>query len=198
MGRKRKAKPTFWQSPFEIVIDTREQKPYDFSGLVSDVKEGRVPIKVRTQIARLETGDYTVAGYQDQVVIERKSPSDLIKTLTHRRDAFFYELDRMRKIPCSLILVEGDIVPILLDPDLCLPLSQRKKIGRTIIAIQQDYATIQWSFAHTRNHAESYAWQWLKRWHRRHGNELEDLSVSELRAKSIDETTQGETDGPRV
>ena len=151
-----------------ILVDTREQKPFDFKGLYTDKKGGTLPIIVTTAPERLETGDYSIAGEQSIICIERKSPEDLIKTLTRRRNDFFDELRRMRSFKQAAIVVEAGFGPVL---DLVPHISKTnaKSIGRTILAIQQDYPTIQWAFMPSRDFAMRYTFQFLKRYHQRKG-----------------------------
>ncbi len=67
-----------------ITVDSREQHPYDFQGITA---AGR-PVEVTTITAGLKSGDYSIAGYEDAVAVERKSLSDLYGTLTSGRDRF--------------------------------------------------------------------------------------------------------------
>ena len=64
-----------------ILIDTREKKPLVFKG-------------VTTEIRTLKMGDYSIKGCycKGGIVIERKSPQDLIASLTQRDN-----LQRLRK-----------------------------------------------------------------------------------------------------
>lgn len=64
-----------------IVVDTREQTPYEFATMVCDKADGGGPLYVPTLRAGLPTGDYSLAGYEDMVAVERKSLADLFGTL---------------------------------------------------------------------------------------------------------------------
>ena len=61
----------------KILIDSREQNPYSFSGF--DVE----PITTA-----LPSGDYSLPGFTDRVAVERKELNDLLGCLTHDRDRF--------------------------------------------------------------------------------------------------------------
>ncbi len=79
-----------------IIIDTREQKPWDFSFWGTDMIS-----------SKLDYGDYTVAGKLDQIFIERKaSTSELSNTICtdngYRR--FNAEMERSGKARKVLIL----------------------------------------------------------------------------------------------
>ncbi len=76
-----------------IIIDTREQTPLIFRGY--EIKrEG------------LKTGDYSIDGYQDKFVVERKSKSDAYACVGRERERFEACLERLAKFDCSLIVIE--------------------------------------------------------------------------------------------
>ena len=79
--------------PFIIVVDTREQTPWSFD--------------VPTLRACLQTGDYSVAGLEHSVAIERKSLADLVGSLTAGRERFLRECDRLMAYRYRAIVVEG-------------------------------------------------------------------------------------------
>lgn len=73
-----------------IIIDSREQKPLDFSDLhIRGIKSLEVIIK------KLDEGDYSYQGFEDKVFIERKSCADLYGTIFQGRERFERELDRV-------------------------------------------------------------------------------------------------------
>lgn len=78
-----------------IIIDTREQAPFDFGGRVQTVRMG------------LETGDYSLAGFESIVTVERKSLPDYVSSLTWQRDRFLRECERLAAFPIKAIVVEG-------------------------------------------------------------------------------------------
>jgi ERCC4-type nuclease len=78
-----------------ILIDTREQTPLKFDLFPS---EG----------ATLPTGDYSVKGLEDTVMIERKSVSDLIGSLTSGRERFQREVQRMLAYRSRTLLIVGN------------------------------------------------------------------------------------------
>lgn len=90
---------------FVIVVDTREQKPFDFSG-------GSHPVP--TVRARLDTGDYSVLGREDSIAIERKSPEDFLGCLGQSRDRFFRELRRANvSMSFFAVVVEGSFSDLI-------------------------------------------------------------------------------------
>jgi DNA excision repair protein ERCC-4 len=86
-------------SDIRIVIDTREQLPFDFEGLPPDIY---MPSEVRT----LHTGDYSAVGYEDKIAVERKSLTDLLGCIGNGRDRFQRELERMMDFQFRCVVVE--------------------------------------------------------------------------------------------
>ena len=85
---------------FTIIEDSREQRPLDFSPFA--------PLGCASERRKLRAGDYTVAGYERQVLIERKSLNDAVGTLTHGRERFTREIyDRGAFYPAKLLVVEA-------------------------------------------------------------------------------------------
>lgn len=75
------------------IIDTREQHPADVSPLKSI--RGTLP-----------TGDYSLAGLESHVAIERKSLGDLLSCIGTSRERFEKELQRLLAYPCRAVVVE--------------------------------------------------------------------------------------------
>ena len=76
-----------------IVVDSREQDPLSFS--FPTITDG------------LSTGDYSIAGLEDDFAVERKSISDLVGSLTSGRDRFMRELQRLQAYPFKRLLIIG-------------------------------------------------------------------------------------------
>jgi DNA excision repair protein ERCC-4 len=72
-----------------------EQKPWVFP---DDVKVIKGPLR---------TGDYSVAGLKDCLCVERKSLSDLVKTVIQDWLRFTKELNRMAGFDVAIIAVEA-------------------------------------------------------------------------------------------
>ena len=81
-----------------IKIDTREQRPYEFEN-PSEV--GTIPI-----------GDYSIAGIEDCVAIERKELNDLIGCLTTGRDRFERELYKGKALDYFALVIEAGLSDI--------------------------------------------------------------------------------------
>ncbi len=84
-----------------IICDTREQDPLVFSDAV--IVESRA----------LHVGDYSIAGLETDVVIERKSLSDLLGSITSGRERFEKELRQLRGYRFAAILIESNWPTIL-------------------------------------------------------------------------------------
>ena len=82
-----------------ILIDSREQAPLLFANLT-------------TERATLPTGDYSVKGFERDFSVERKSVEDLVQSLTHGRDRFSRELQRMRAFDFRRLLVVGTLADL--------------------------------------------------------------------------------------
>lgn len=75
------------------IVDTREQQPYDLAPMAAEA-------------GTLQVGDYSVAGLQSVIAIERKELSDFIACCGRERDRFQRELNSLRGWPVSAVLIE--------------------------------------------------------------------------------------------
>lgn len=82
-----------------IVIDTREQKGWNWENDPT----------VTTTRATLSTGDYTLAGHETAICIERKSLIDWVNTIVAGHGRFHEELLRMKSYDRSFIIIEASI-----------------------------------------------------------------------------------------
>ena len=98
--------------PFVVSQDSREQAPWAFQGIVV---ERRLWI-IRRRVATLQTGDYSIAGCEDRLVIERKSAADLVGSVTAGNARFRREHERMQAIVTAggfaCVIVEGSLSAI--------------------------------------------------------------------------------------
>jgi ERCC4-type nuclease len=82
-----------------IVVDTREQNPFDFSrfeGWFSGVER-----------RALKLGDYSIAGLEEVCVVERKTLSDLVRSFTVERPIFVTRLRQMAEYPHRLLVISA-------------------------------------------------------------------------------------------
>jgi ERCC4-type nuclease len=139
--------------PAVILIDSREQMPFRFTGLRADAKEGRWPLAVTTRTETLPTGDYSLEGMADRVAVERKSLADLFATLGQDRERFERELVRLAAMQFAAVVVEADWTKILKHPPDFSRLNP-KTIFRSVIAWQQRYPRVHWWTCPDRRFAE--------------------------------------------
>jgi len=85
-----------------IVVDTREQKAYSFD---SD--------RAGTLKAALPAGDYSLAGMEGAVAVERKSLDDFVSTVIHARKRFNAELNRLAGYQSACVVVEGSLADVM-------------------------------------------------------------------------------------
>lgn len=78
-----------------VLVDTREQAPLRFT-------------RLRSERATLATGDYSFAGGENQLCIERKSIPDFVACcMGQNRERFFRELQRMSGFAFRRLLIVG-------------------------------------------------------------------------------------------
>ena len=85
----------------KIIVDTREQNPFWFSGYPCETERGT-----------LHTGDYSIEGMIEKIVVERKSVGDLAACMTTGRERFERELERMREFEAAAVVVEEPLTNI--------------------------------------------------------------------------------------
>ena len=87
----RQRKPT-------IVIDTREQRPLTFI--------------TETSVHTLKFGDYSIAGLESRVAVERKSIDDLFSSFTRTRVRMDERLQELGGLDMTAIVIEGTALDI--------------------------------------------------------------------------------------
>ncbi|WP_319584905.1 ERCC4 domain-containing protein [uncultured Pseudodesulfovibrio sp.] len=83
----------------KIVRDNREQSPFHFVG---EQYEGVTVVE-----GTLATGDYSLAGLESRVAVERKSLADFVASISTGRDRFERELARARGLDAFMVVVEA-------------------------------------------------------------------------------------------
>ena len=86
-----------------IIIDTREQEEYSFDSRLATTMRRALP-----------AGDYSVAGLETSVVVERKSLDDFVSTVIHNRERFRNELRKLAGYRAACVVVEAGVVDVLL------------------------------------------------------------------------------------
>ncbi len=82
-----------------IIVDTREKLPYIFNS--------------PSQVGTLGCGDYSLAGGQHLISIERKSLDDLVLCLSKDRPRFERELYKSRSLDYMALIIEASLADII-------------------------------------------------------------------------------------
>ena len=153
MGTPRRARKITLErmTDMQIIVDTREQKPYSFCKF-SDVTVIR---------ATLQSADYSLPGFEDVVGLERKSLDDLVGCLTSGRERFERELHRLRSFDLRAVVVEANMVDLARG-------NYRSQMNPTaavnsVLAFQQRY-DVPFLFAGSREAGEYCTYQLLRLW----------------------------------
>lgn len=94
---------------YTVVRDTREKVGYGWSfGKTTNTKR-RPPNCSGTIITKLDTGDYSIEGYEDILAIERKEGFTELWSNYTTRARFEEEMGRMSEIKHSYILIESHL-----------------------------------------------------------------------------------------
>lgn len=86
--------------PYKVIRDSREKKGHGWYFRATATCDGM-------DVRKLDTGDYSVEGYEDLIMIERKSIPDLWNSLIQGRERFMREMDRAKEIPARYLVIEG-------------------------------------------------------------------------------------------
>ena len=154
--------------PFTIIIDTREQQPWEF-GLHATSKK------------KLDTGDYSIEGLEQLLTIERKkSVSEIANNITESR--FKDVLQRMSIIPYKFMLFEFDLEDVYNFPvgsDIPKKLWDKIKISpkyllKYLTELQLNYG-IHILYCGDASNAEKMAVSIMKRVYEKHGGNQQTI-----------------------
>ena len=93
-GAIRVPKPT-------VVIDSAEHMGYTFERFTNWFSG--------TVRKRLSVGDYTLLGMEEEVIVERKTVPDLVKSIIQERNDFIKKCERLSTFKKSCLVVEGSL-----------------------------------------------------------------------------------------
>jgi ERCC4-type nuclease len=82
-----------------VVADSREQRPWTFAS--------------PTIIRGLPVGDYSIAGLETAIAIERKSLTDFVGSITFGRARFWRELEKLAAYTHRAVIVEASTADVL-------------------------------------------------------------------------------------
>ena len=141
--------------PFVIVTDAREKNPFSFAA---------IDPPPATIVKTLPTGDYSLAGFESRITIERKSLSDLFGSCGNGRERFEREIIRMARFDYAAVVIEADWTAILRSPPHHSKLNP-KTVYASIIAWSQRHHIHFW-LCPNRQFAERTTYRILERYHR--------------------------------
>lgn len=113
-----------------ILIDQREQTPLRFSS------------ELKTEVALLPCGDYSLRGLTAEIAIERKSLPDLVHCCGKDRTRFIEQVERMRSYRFRALVVEARLTEVSIGAyrSRINPLS----VLGTLVKIAHDYGVPVW------------------------------------------------------
>ena len=167
--------------PFKVVVDSNESAPYPFNQIKAKNKKpllvtcNRMPlwnherrdVEVKGETHSVGFADYSIAGMESRIAIERKSIDDLFGTLASRRVRFEAEIKRLHEdCESASVIVEGDWSAIMLwkghGPS---PAS----VFGTIMHWIDRYPNVHWHLCPSRAFAEKVCFRTLEIfWNRNH------------------------------
>ena len=151
------------KQPIQIIQDSREQTPFAFDGY---------PVEVA--VGTLEAGDYSLAGFERKVAVERKSLGDLIGCLSGDRARFEKELARLRGFDACAVVVESS------QPTLRLghyrSAMDAGSAWQSCLAFMQRF-NVPFIWCNSRQDAEQVTFDFLRHYHRDRVRELEALRI---------------------
>ena len=104
-----------------FLIDTREQRPYTFTGpddlpyptLRTKLDEGDYSIAAKSAEAGPDSVAF-LANLQGRVAIERKTLDDFVGSISQGRPRFMREIDRLKDYWLKVVVVEASLADILM------------------------------------------------------------------------------------
>lgn len=142
-------------SDFTIIIDTREQCPFDFYH--------QTPNQPLTERGTLKTGDYSIKGLENKITIERKSLIDLFGSMGKGRRRLEAEFLRMSKFDYAAIVIESNLSNIFTNPPGRSKMNP-KAVFRTLISWSVKYNVCVWPMWN-REAAERVTYLLLKKYY---------------------------------
>ena len=149
--------------PWTLLVDTREQAPWSFTGLTM----GGQLVVLKRERGTLRTADYSITGMEDRVCVERKSPEDLVGSVCGGHKRLEAEHERMAEIVrgggFAALICEGNYAEI----DDRLRMDGRDRVAETLLGCYSSWPfrfSVPWLFAGDRRRAELLAFRILYKW----------------------------------
>jgi DNA excision repair protein ERCC-4 len=148
----------------KIVCDSREQAPFRFENFPAVVT-----------VAGLEAGDYSLAGFERRIAIERKSLDDLLHSISTERPRFERELARLRGFDSAAVVCESPAAALRSG-------NYRAKLNpeagwQSVLAFSMRYR-IAFIFCDSRADAERTVFDFLRHFARDRWRELQALRLA--------------------
>ena len=143
--------PPTKQPPFTIIIDTREQQPFAFEGLV--VKR-----------AKLDSGDYSIEGLEHRVAVERKNKVDAWGCMAESRARFERCLERLAALDRAMVVIECGLEEFCIRPAQIQRVTVASAVGGYISAMARHNIPVIW--AGNRLFAERITARFLASYHK--------------------------------
>lgn len=113
-----------------VLIDQREQQPLRFGP------------ELRTEVALLPCGDYSLRGLTAEIAIERKSLADLVHCCGKDRPRFIEQIERMRSYRFRALVVEARLCEVQIGAFRSR--INPKSVEGTLVKIAHDYGVPVW------------------------------------------------------
>jgi len=153
---------------FTIVVSSNERAhgtDYGFTRIPAHLTDGGGLVVVPIEFAAIKTGDYTLAGFEDRVCVERKTLEDLFGTLGNGRERFMAEFERMAQMEYAAVVVEAHWYEIMrpaeFRPKWVSEMNPRA-VWATVFSWSQDYPNIHWFTMGSRRIAEMATFEILE------------------------------------
>jgi len=132
------------------VVDEREQIPWWLAApaMYPHVERGT-----------LESGDYSLEGYEDRVAVERKTLADLFGSCGGGRERFEREWERMSHLDFAVVVIEASFADVLRGPERSR--MAPKAVINTLLAWSVRYG-VHVVYAGTRRSAERLGYRMLE------------------------------------
>src|SRR5688572_3100235 len=109
----------FKAPPFVVIVDSREQSPFDLLGFATIRK-------------KLDAGDYSVQGMEHLVAVERKSHGDCWGSMSTGRARFERCVQRLAELDRAAIVIECSLSALAVPPSQIQRVSPASVIGGLI------------------------------------------------------------------
>lgn len=169
--------PDVATSEFMVVVDTREQAPYHFTGIVDRKTKREIVVPLRH--SGLRSGDYSIFGLEHEIAVERKSLKDFYRSISSDRDRFEREIVRLNEMRFALVVIEADWDGFM------RPESFTKVTAETAVATIQSwsikYPRVHWEKCPDRGFAEVYTYRQLEMYWRIRQHEIDEHQTRQFK-----------------